>query len=323
MTDAIPGDHDREPEDEFVVTVGEEADLAPTVLPDDFKAGYVTVIGRPNVGKSSLVNRLVGERLAPTSPVPQTTRRRLLGILSRPDAQVVFVDTPGLHAPNHALGKWMLEDAEHALVDADVVLCVVDASRAPGPEDQMMLERARACGAPKLLVINKIDLPDSGHRAEFAAFEGLDAVYQTSAVTGEGLAQLLEDVVGHLPQSPPFFPLDQVSDAMEREIAADLIREAAMKRLAEELPHAVAVKVETWTERPNGVLYIAAELYVERDSQKGIVIGRGGQMLKSIGRLARESLEHWLEQPIYLDLHVKVLKGWRKDPRALRYLGFA
>jgi GTP-binding protein Era len=288
-----------------------------------FRAGFIAVIGRPNVGKSTLVNALVGERLAPTSPVPQTTRRRLLGILTTDETQLVFVDTPGLHEPVHPLGRWMVEDAEQALVDADVVLAVVDGTRVPGPEDDLVLGRARAVSAPRFVVLNKSDaVAREDHRAEFRALAGPDTVHETSALRGDGLPALLAAVSAALPEHPAYFPADQVSDAMERDIAADLVRQAAMRRLAEELPHAVAVKVNTWTERENGVLYIQADLYVERDSQKGIVIGRGGRMLKSIGTLARESLTHWLDQPIYLDLEVKVLKAWRKDERALRYLGF-
>jgi GTP-binding protein Era len=209
------------------------------------------------------------------------------------------------------------------MVDADLVLCVVDCTRPPGEEDQLALRQARGSESPKFLVINKVDLAgERDFRNEFRAAGELDATFETSAVTGAGLPELVEAIAARLPESPPFFPLDQVSDAFEKEIAADLIREAAIRRLSEEVPHAVAVKVDEWKERPNGVLYIHAELYVERESQKPIVIGKGGRTLKSIGSLARESLESWLDQPIYLDLHVKVLAGWRKDERALRFLGF-
>ena len=311
---------------------GEMADIVPPEMlmpeaPEGYRAGYVAVIGRPNVGKSSLVNALLGERLAPTSPVPQTTRRRLLGILTQPMSQIVFVDTPGLHEAKLALSKMMVHDAEASVVDADVVLLVVDSTREPGAEDRIAYDRAQMAAVPKLLVVNKIDLVGKegapadqrpAHIAEFA----LDSTYETSAVTREGLDALLAAVIERLPESPPYFPADQVSDAMEREIAADLIREAALRKLSEELPHAVAVKVNEWKERENGMIYVHAHLFVERDSQKGIVIGRGGKMLRAIGSIARQSLEKWLEQRIYLELEVKVLKGWRKDPRMLRYLGF-
>ena len=306
---------------------GEAAGLIIPEAPEGFRAGYVAVIGRPNVGKSSLVNALLGERLAPTSPVPQTTRRRLLGILTLPMSQIVFVDTPGLHEAKLALSKMMVHDAEASLVDADVVLMVVDSTREPGAEDQLAYERAKMAEVPRLLVVNKVDLVGRedaivDHRqAHRAAFE-LDTTFETSAVRRDGLDDLLAAVIDRLPESPPYFPADQVSDAMEREIAADLIREAALRKLSEELPHAVAVKVNEWKERENGMVYVHAHLFVERDSQKGIVIGRGGKMLRAIGSIARQSLERWLDQRVYLELEVKVLKGWRKDPRMRRYLGF-
>ena len=306
---------------------GEAAGLVIPEAPEGFRAGYVAVIGRPNVGKSSLVNALLGERLAPTSPVPQTTRRRLLGILTLPMSQIVFVDTPGLHEAKLALSKMMVHDAEASLVDADVVLMVVDSTREPGAEDQLAYERAKMAEVPRLLVVNKVDLVGRedaivDHRqAHRSAFE-LDTTFETSAVRRDGLDDLLGAIIDRLPESPPYFPADQVSDAMEREIAADLIREAALRKLSEELPHAVAVKVNEWKERENGMIYVHAHLFVERDSQKGIVIGRGGKMLRAIGSIARHSLERWLDQRVYLELEVKVLKGWRKDPRMLRYLGF-
>jgi GTP-binding protein Era len=297
--------------------------MSPELPESDFRSGYVAVIGRPNVGKSSLVNALIGERLAPISPVPQTTRRRLLGILSQPEAQVVFVDTPGLHDAGLRLSQMMLADTDRALEDADLTLCVVDATREPGAEDRLAYARAQSSKVATILVINKIDLVADGGFLEAHRLDSpFETVLETSAVTGAGLDELLAAVIAGLPVAAPFFPEDQVSDAMEREIAADLIREAALGKLSEELPHAVAVKVEEWTERPGGKLYIHADLYVERDSQKGIVIGRGGRNLRSIGSQARFSLETWLQRPIYLDLQVKVLKGWRKDDRMLRFLGF-
>ncbi len=292
-------------------------------VPEGHRAGYVVLIGRPNVGKSTLVNALVGERVAPISPVPQTTRRRLLGILTRDDAQIVFVDTPGLHTPEQRLGQMMVEAADQALVDADLVLCVTDCTRAPGAEDQLAIDRAVACRVPKYLVVNKTDAGGATGFAEaFANTPGLDAVYRTSALTGEGLPELLAAVVAALPEAPPYFPADQITDAYEREVAAELIREAALTALQQELPHAVAIKVEEWSTRDNGLLYISALLVVERESQKGIVIGRQGRMLKTIGTRARTSLEGWLEQRVYLDLKVKVLPKWRKDEKALRWLGF-
>lgn len=291
--------------------------------PEGFRAGYVALIGRPNVGKSSLVNALVGERLAPTSPVPQTTRRRMLGILSRDDAQVVFVDTPGVHRPTQRLGEMMVSQATGALQDADLMLCVVDLTREPGEEDQLALELASRCEVPRFLVLNKRDLAtDGGFGNAFEAMVDLDHTCRVSALTGEGLPDLLEAIVAALPEAPPFFPADQLTDVYEREVAGELIREAALGALNQELPHAVAVKVEQWQDRPNGMLYIGALLIVERESQKGIVIGRGGRMLKTIGTAARHKLEGSLQRRVYLDLQVKVMKKWRKNEQALRWLGF-
>lgn len=292
-------------------------------VPEGFRAGYVALLGRPNVGKSSLVNALVGERLAPTSPVPQTTRRRMLGILSQADAQVIFVDTPGVHRPTQRLGEMMVAQATGALQDADVVLCVVDVTREPGDEDQLALELAGRCDVPRFLVLNKLDLvPDGGFATAFESQTELDQAFRVSALTTAGLPTLLEAIVAALPESPPFFPTDQLTDVYEREVAGELIREAALGALSQELPHAVAVKVEEWKERDNGMLYVNALLIVERESQKGIVIGRGGRMLKRIGTAAREKLEGWLQRRVYLEIQVKVMKKWRKNEQALRWLGF-
>ena len=322
-------DHDLEPTDPWGAP--KPADPDPWELaeaddfevPEGFKAGYVALIGRPNVGKSSLVNSLVGERLAPTSPVPQTTRRRLLGILSLDQAQVVFVDTPGIHKPTQRLGELMVSQATGALMDADVVLCVVDLTREPGEEDRLALQLATRCEVPRFLIMNKLDLvPDGGFRAAFEAQPELDRQFHVSALRGDGLPDLLAAIVEKLPEAPPFFPTDQLTDVYEREVASDLIREAALGSLNQELPHAIAVKVEEWKERDNGMLYVSALLIVERESQKGIVIGRGGQMLKGIGIQAREKLEGWLQKRVYLELQVKVMKKWRKNENALRWLGF-
>lgn len=289
-----------------------------------FRSGYVVVVGRPNVGKSTLVNRLVGARLAPTSRVPQTTRRRLLGILTRDDAQVVFVDTPGVHQPRERLGEALLQSIERALEDAELVLCVADCTRAPGAEDQLVRERIEACRSPRFLVLNKIDRVADGadHGPDLATAYGLAPQFRVSALTGEGLALLTEAIIGALPEGPLYYPPEQLSDAFERDIAGDLIRAEVLGCLGQEVPHAVAVRVEQWKERPNGMLYIRAVLFVERDSQKGIVIGSGGRMLKRIGTAARRVLEDWLERRIYLELEVKVLHNWRKNDRALRWLGY-
>jgi len=293
--------------------------------PVSFKSGYVTVAGRPNVGKSTLINALVGQKVAIVSEKPQTTRKRLLGILTCPEAQVVFVDTPGIHHPKLKLGEEMVATAERALHEADIVLCLVDVSVPPQPEDELVVQRASRFPVPRLLAANKIDLLPAQEVAEavarYAALADFEAVFPISALTGTGLNDLLADLIDRLPSGPLYFPPDEVSDQYERDIAAEIIREAALHYLHQEVPHAVAVQVEEWKERPTGMTYIRAIIYVERESQKGILIGAGGQMLKRIGRTAREELEDFLQGRVYLDLWVKVLKNWRKDEQALRRLG--
>jgi len=293
--------------------------------PEGYRSGFVTVIGRPNVGKSTLMNALVGQKVAIVSNKPQTTRTRLLGILTRDDAQVIFIDTPGIHEPRLRLGEEMVATAERSLTEADVVLCVVDVSVPPGPEDELTVRAARKPGTPRLLAANKIDLlrPDERERAvaRYAALGEFTHVQPISATAGTHLPELLAKIIEWLPEGPQYYPEDEVSDQFERDLGAELIREAALHALRQEIPHAVAVQVEEWKERPNGTTYIRATIYVERDSQKGILVGVGGRMLKQIGRRAREELEAFVGGKVYLDLWVKVLKNWRQDEQALRRLG--
>jgi GTP-binding protein Era len=250
----------------------------------------------------------------------------LLGILTRPDAQVLFVDTPGIHRPVMRLGEEMVATAERALTEADLVLCVVDVSSPPDPEDELVVRYARKSATPRFLVANKVDLlPTHGGRetaaARYTALGEFHGVHVISAVTGEGLAELLEAIVRALPEGPQFYPEDEVSDQLERDIGAELIREAVLSHLHQEVPHSVAVLVEEWKPRPNGMTYIRATVFVEKDSQKGIILGAGGRMMKQIGRDAREELEDFLGGKVYLDLWVKVLKNWRRDENSLRRLG--
>jgi GTP-binding protein Era len=318
------------PESEEVWREGEEEGpeslLRP--VPAGYRSGYVAIAGRPNVGKSTLMNALVGEKIAIVSPKPQTTRTRLLGILTRPEAQIVFVDTPGIHQPQLRLGEEMVATAERAVAEADVVLCVVDVSQPPNAEDEQVVRSALKAAIPRFLVANKVDLlPRPSDReaavARYLALGPFDRVQVVSAVTGEGLAELVEALVQTLPEGPQFYPEDQISDQLERDIGAELIREAVLRNLHQEVPHSVAVQVEEWQTRPNGVTYIRATIFVEKESQKGILLGAGGRMMKRIGRQAREELEFFVGGKVYLDLWVKVLKNWRKDENALRRLGLA
>jgi len=310
-------------------------------VPKDHKSGFVAVIGRPNVGKSTLMNQLVGQKVAIVSPKPQTTRSRILGILTREDVQVIFVDTPGLHRPRHKLGQVMVATATRAIPDADVVLFVVDVSVPPTGEDRMIADLIREqTEAPVILVLNKMDLlpaekvkPHTESYWELAPYhhdllplpvgEGRGGGWMmTIATQGVNLDKLLALTIGALPEGPRYYPGDQVTDQTEREIAAELIREQVLRHTRQEVPHAVAVVVEEFKERENGVIYVAANVFVERDSQKGIVIGRRGQMLRQVGSAARQEIERLTGGRVYLDLRVKVRKDWRRDGRELRRLGY-
>ena len=299
----------------------------PSELPPDHRSGFVALVGKPNVGKSTLLNAWLGIKIMAVSAKPQTTRNRLLGILTRPDAQVIFVDTPGIHLPRTRLGEYMVETARRAVPDADVVLFMVDASEAPTRADQevaRVLEGAR--DIPIMLVLNKIDLlsPDQAdiHRAAYEALGTFTASVPLSALSGYNRDELLEETIALLPPGPRYYPEDQITDQQERFVAAELIRERALELLQQEVPHALAVVVQDYKPRENGVVYIAATIYTERESQKGIVIGRDGAMLKRIGQEARLSLEEFLQTKVYLELWVKVRKNWRRDERFLRQLGY-
>jgi GTP-binding protein Era len=292
------------------------------------KSGFVAVVGRPNVGKSTLINRLVGQKVAIVSPKPQTTRGRILGILTRQDAQVIFVDTPGLHWPRHKLGEAMVATATRAIPDADVVLFMVDVSVQPTDEERMIAGLIRQhTQAPIILVLNKMDLlPAEKVKPHTELYWELVPDHQawmmTIATQGVNLDKLLDRVIVALPEGPRYYPGDQVTDQTEREIAAELIREQVLRHTRQEVPHAVAVVVEEFKERETGVVYVAANIFVEKDSQKGIVIGRRGQMMRQIGSAARQEIERMTGGKVYLDLWVKVRKGWRRDEGELRRLGY-
>jgi GTP-binding protein Era len=297
-------------------------------LPPDHRSGFVAVIGKPNVGKSTLINAWLGEKIAIVSPKPQTTRHRLRGILTRPDAQIIFVDTPGIHQPRHKLGEFMVETATKSIPDADVVLFLVDVSEMPTAEDeqiaQLIEEQSRS---PVVLALNKADLlpPDKVQPHSTAYFELVkhDEWMMVSATRGDNRDKLLDMVVARLPQGPRYYPADQLTDQNMRFIVAELIREQALRFVHQEVPHAVAVVVEEWKQRREHLTYIGATVYVEKDSQKGILIGAGGKMLKRIGRAAREEIERLVGNRVYLELSVKVRKKWRKDEDELRRLGYA
>jgi len=302
-----------------------EHDL-PGEVPPGHRSGFVAVVGQPNVGKSTLVNMLVGQKIAIVSPKPQTTRRRIMGILTREDAQVIFVDTPGLHRPRHRLGEAMVETAARAIPDSDIILFVVDVSALPDEQDRAAAALVRQ-GGPAILVLNKMDrLPpervDLHCRAYWELLPEHVGWMMTIATEGVNLDRLLAMVIAHLPEGPRYYPGSQVTDQTEREIVAELIREQALRFTHQEVPHALAVVVEEYQERENGAVYIAANLFVERESQKGILIGKKGDMLRRIGTEARREIERMVDGPVFLDLWVKVSKNWRQDARQVRRMGY-
>lgn len=292
----------------------------------EFKSGFVSVIGRPNVGKSTLVNSMIGQKVAIMSDKPQTTRNKILCVLSTDDAQVLFIDTPGIHKPKHKLGEYMVRTAEATLREVDVVLFVVDATMKKGPGEEYILERLAQINTPVILVVNKIDnvsksaiLPIIEQYTKVREFA---AVVPISALEKTNLAGLLEELKNYLEPGPQYYPSDMITDQPERLVIAEMIREKVLHNTREEIPHAIAVEVEEMTKRSNDDLYVRAVIYVERDSQKGIVIGAGGQLLKDIGRLAREDIQNLLGSKIYLDLWVKVKKDWRNREGILKSFGY-
>ena len=291
-------------------------------------SGFVAIVGKPNVGKSTLLNNLLGVKVAPISPRPQTTRKSVRGVLTEGNRQAVFVDTPGLHRPMDALGDYINEQVKEALADVNLILWLVDLRHPPTEEDRMVAETLKGLvgKVPIYLVGNKKDAakyPDEALAAYRELLPEVDEVRMISALDEKEVAELKAEILAHLPAGPFYYPEDFArSDQPFEEWIAEIIREEAMKRLYEEVPYSVAVKVDEVAERENGVLYIAATLFVEREAHKPIVIGRGGRKLKEIGQAARKQLEVFLNRKVYLDLRVKVYENWRKDPEALRELGY-
>lgn len=308
-----------------------------------FRSGVVALVGRPNVGKSTLLNRLVGEKVAIVSPKPQTTRTRILGLVNRPEGQVAFVDTPGLHEPKGSLGKAMVALALDAVEDVDLVVLVVDptlgkGSRSPEltQESRTIVERLARLRKPRFLVLNKVDSTSKSTLLPLADLYQkaltFDETFFLSARTGEGVEEFLVTLLQHLPEGSPLFPVETFTDQSERVLAAELIREQVLQHCREEVPHASAVLIDVFDEsdrspRPGargalqGLVRIAATVFVERESQKAIVIGKRGAMLKAIGTDARAALERMLGTHIYLSLRVKVEPRWRDTERGLRRVG--
>jgi GTP-binding protein Era len=299
-------------------------------LPDDHRSGYVAVVGRPNVGKSTVMNAFLRQKVAIVSPRPQTTRTRQMGILTAKKYQMIFMDTPGIMQPRHKLDEFMLESALETLADADVILWLVDGSEPPGPGDRDIAERLRRVADETAIIlgINKADLLDPDEvlpRTE--AFRELlpeaEKWILFSATQGNGRDELFDMLVESLPEGPRYYPADQVTDLYVRDIAAEMIREQILLHIREEIPHGVAVQVEEFKERENGIVYINATIYVEREGHKKIIIGSGGSQLRQIGKEARKEIERLVGTRVYLDLWVKEAPRWRGDESALRRFGYA
>ena len=292
----------------------------------DTKAGSVAILGRPNVGKSTLLNHIAGEKVAIVSPKPQTTRNRIVAVCERGQAQIVFVDAPGVHQPKERFNEFMVNEAREAARDADVVMVMVDASKPPTREDSLCADIASHTARPTVLVLNKVDRlapPVVGEVvAEFRALGEFDHGLPISATLGMNTNLLLDKLVELLPAGPWLYPKGTLTDTPIKFHIAELIREQILAQTHEEIPYSVAVLVDEMEERSNGITYIKAIISVERPSQKGIIIGEKGKMLKDLGQLARAEIEALLEKRVYLDLWVKVVKNWRKKDHLLRRLGY-
>lgn len=291
---------------------------------DIARSGFVTLIGRPNSGKSTLLNQLVGEKISIVTDKPQTTRNVIRGIVTRPEGQIVIVDTPGVHKPMHRMNRLMMQSVHEAMTEVDVIALIVDASQPFGKGDQFTLELIEPVGIPKVLILNKIDkirkpdlLPLIDRYSRLAKFSEIVPV---SALTGENVEALVKVLFNLLPAGPQYYPADQLSDRQERSIAAEIIREKLIARTREELPYSLAVTIDRFEE--GATLHrIFATVHVERETQKPIVIGKGGQVLKEAGTAARLELEKLFGRQVHLELRVKVSPGWRDDESALRRLG--
>jgi len=290
------------------------------------KSGFVAIVGRPNVGKSTLLNRIVGQKIAIMSDKAQTTRNKIQGIYTVPKAQIVFIDTPGIHKPKHRLGDFMVETAYSALREVDATLFMISADQKRGKGDDFIIERLKTMTSPVYLVINKIDTvhPDQllGIIEDYASQMDFAEVVPISATEGNNVDRLMDVLVDQMPEGPQYFPDDQVTDHPEYFIVSELVREKVLLLTRDEIPHSVAVVVDSMKRDENDKIRIQATIIVERDSQKGIIIGKGGKMLKQIGTKARQDIEHLLDDKVYLELWVKVQKDWRDKKVHLQDFGY-
>jgi len=290
-----------------------------------FKSGFVTIIGRPNAGKSTLMNALLGEKIAITSDKPQTTRNKVTGILNEPGVQVVFLDTPGIHRPKGLLNEYMVKAAKEACKEVDLIIFIVEANSKPGPMEEEIVELLKGLKTKTFLVINKIDLVEKPKILsvieKYAGMYGFDEVIPVSSLNGENLDDLKATIIKNIPAGPQYFPEDELSDQPERFIVAEIIREKIFRMTKDEVPYSTAVLVEDMKDKGD-IVYTRADIYVEKDSHKGIIIGAKGQMLKSIGQAARKDIEALLGTKVFLELFVKVKKDWRERPGVLKEMGY-
>lgn len=301
--------------------------MAEEVKRSGFKSGFISIIGRPNVGKSTLLNLLLGEKIAIVSDKPQTTRNRILGIKNHPAGQIIFLDTPGIHRAQSRLNRSMVKVALATYSEVDGVCFMIEADRSDNDENDFILETLTKIEKPVLLVINKIDLVPKGDllpiMERYSRLRSFEQIIPISALLGDGVETFVDELLKILPEGPRLFPEDMITDLPERFLVAELIREKVFQLTQEEIPYATAVVVEDFKEREEkNLIVIRATIQVERESQKGILIGKRGRMLKEIGRLAREEIEALLGARVFLELWVKEEKSWREDPQALRRLGY-
>ncbi|KZZ85971.1 GTPase Era [Bacillus sp. SJS] len=293
----------------------------------EYKSGFVSIIGRPNVGKSTFLNRVIGQKIAIMSDKPQTTRNKIQGVLTTDDSQTIFIDTPGIHKPKHKLGDFMMKVAQNTLREVDIIMFMINAEEGYGRGDEFIIEKLKEVKTPVFLVINKIDQlhPDQLFPL-IEKYKGLypfKEVVPISALQGNNIETLLEQIKTYLPEGPQYYPADQVTDHPERFIISELVREKVLHLTREEIPHSVAVVIDAIERREeNASVYVAATVIVERDSQKGIVIGKQGKMLKEVGQRARVDIEALLGSKVFLELWVKVQKDWRNKMNQLRDYGF-
>lgn len=291
-----------------------------------FRSGFVAIIGRPNVGKSTLMNRMLGEKIVITSDKPQTTRNRIKGIHNIPGGQIVFIDTPGIHRAHSLLNRYMVEQALNSIGEVDLVLFLAEADEPDLARETQILGLLSTAQAPVILALNKIDLVAKETLLEkikeFAALFPFREIVPVSALTGDGVETLVDCIAAYLPEGPLYFPDDILTDLPERFVVAEIIREKIFRLTRDEVPYSIAIEIESFKERPDGLIAIAAVVNVERDSQKGIIIGKRGAMLKRIGTEARQEIERFLDARVFLELFVKVRRDWSEDPRMLREMGY-